>query len=270
MNRRFLIIIIISAGIHLGLLAVRFLPGSRVVTGQQHLVFLVAGKQENFTPVETKIPNNRIMKISSTPHRMTPQIKSMNKTRNLTSSVTAAMSLVLVSTSDKVNEEVLSTQQTAEGAPSKRIEKSVSADTLKLKHLPLEIKDVGLKGRVEQSSIQPDMRLTGNVDPIIALAGAVPRYADNPKPEYPAIARSKGWSGEVKLLVRVDKIGDVDRISVSRSSGYAALDRAARRAVRLWRFIPAIKAGFKVASEVLIPINFRLPSSSEIVGSIQE
>ncbi|WP_020675981.1 energy transducer TonB [Geopsychrobacter electrodiphilus] len=99
---------------------------------------------------------------------------------------------------------------------------------------------------------------------------AIPRYVDNPRPHYPEVARRKGWSGEVQLLVRVDKAGAVERLSVAQSSGFAVLDRAATRAVRRWRFAPAVRAGARVASEVVIPIDFRLPGSLNSDSSIQE
>lgn len=58
----------------------------------------------------------------------------------------------------------------------------------------------------------------------------------NPPPEYPWLARRRGWEGVVAIFLHVDAQGTVDAASVARSSGHAVLDAAALAAVRLWRF----------------------------------
>lgn len=87
---------------------------------------------------------------------------------------------------------------------------------------------------------------------------AVPAYSDNPKPTYPRIAREKHWEGVVWLEVDVSEDGTLSDLRIDRSCGYAVLDRSARRAVRRWRFTPARKAGYAVASKVRVPICFQL------------
>jgi protein TonB len=49
---------------------------------------------------------------------------------------------------------------------------------------------------------------------------------------YPAIARKKGWSGQVKLSFRINEDGSVDAITVVSSSGFAILDRHAMDTVK--------------------------------------
>lgn len=83
-------------------------------------------------------------------------------------------------------------------------------------------------------------------------------YASNPKPEYPAIAKSRDWQGKVMLRVQVSAAGLSDAVKVEKSSGYEMLDEAAVEAVKNWRFIPAKRGETPVASSVLVPINFSL------------
>lgn len=83
-------------------------------------------------------------------------------------------------------------------------------------------------------------------------------YASNPKPEYPAIAKSRNWQGKVMLRVQVSAEGLSDSVKVEKSSGYEILDECAVDAVKKWRFVPAKRGETPVASSVLVPINFSL------------
>lgn len=93
------------------------------------------------------------------------------------------------------------------------------------------------------------------------LVDAVPNYSSNPLPEYPTLARQKHWQGVVWLLVDVSMQGEVDGLVVERSCGHNVLDRAATRTVSRWRFTPAKRAGQPTASQVRIPVRFRLEDS---------
>jgi protein TonB len=100
----------------------------------------------------------------------------------------------------------------------------------------------------------------------VAAAAAAPAsspahtadYLDNPKPDYPDMARQLGEQGRVLLLVEVGADGRVRRASVRESCGYDDLDHAALRAVRRWRFVPARAHGHAVDSWVTVPIDFTL------------
>ena len=65
---------------------------------------------------------------------------------------------------------------------------------------------------------------------ITALPGS------NPPPAYPPLARKRGWSGTVVLVVEVGNAGQVLAVRLARSSGHAILDATAREAVVAWRF----------------------------------
>jgi TonB family protein len=87
---------------------------------------------------------------------------------------------------------------------------------------------------------------------------ALPEYVKNSPPVYPEAARRKKQEGIVRLIVEVDEHGYVQELKLSHSSGVDALDDAAFKAVRSWRFIPAKINGQPTASKVEIPIRFNL------------
>lgn len=87
---------------------------------------------------------------------------------------------------------------------------------------------------------------------------ALPRYADNPSPEYPRVARLRGWEGAVLFEVSVLKDGRIGDLKLVTSSGYRSLDNAARKTLKRWKFNPATVFGLPVESQVQVPIIFSL------------
>ena len=83
----------------------------------------------------------------------------------------------------------------------------------------------------------------------------------NPSPVYPPEARAAGLEGRVFLRVQISAQGAVKQVRVERSSGWQILDDAALKAVSVWRFDPARRAGLPVDSEVLVPIHFHIDRS---------
>ncbi len=70
---------------------------------------------------------------------------------------------------------------------------------------------------------------------------------------YPAEAAALEIEGEVRLLLTLDKNGDLIDIRVASSSGHAILDEAAVRAAEAMHNVP--NAG---AMELILPVVFRL------------
>lgn len=87
---------------------------------------------------------------------------------------------------------------------------------------------------------------------------AVPLYLKNPPPEYPSVARRRGYEGTVVLEVLVDREGKVLDLDLFQSSGHNVLDQAAMEAVRGWLFEPARHGEEKVDMWVKVPLTFRL------------
>ena len=95
-------------------------------------------------------------------------------------------------------------------------------------------------------------------EPDEAYASARPSYGFTPRPPYPAVAIRRGYEGSVVLNVRVLPNGEPEEVTIFKSSGYKVLDKAALKAVKRWKFVPA-QRGFKaVSSSVKVPIEFRL------------
>lgn len=84
-------------------------------------------------------------------------------------------------------------------------------------------------------------------------------YAQVREPVYPADALRRGEHGVVLLRVSVAADGSVERVEIERGSGSSRLDRAARDAVRQWRFLPPLVDGVPAAAVGTVPIVFRLP-----------
>lgn len=87
-------------------------------------------------------------------------------------------------------------------------------------------------------------------------------YLHNPEPVYPPLAQRRGQEGTVRVEVRVSPQGLPLAVSLQRSSGVPALDRAALAAVRQWRFVPAKRGVLNVEDRVIVPVEFRLRGGS--------
>lgn len=99
-------------------------------------------------------------------------------------------------------------------------------------------------------------RETANVS--AAMVMATPRYSENPPPEYPAIARRRGYQGTVILEVFVKESGRVGNLRIAESSSHSLLDKAALKAVKRWKFQPGRRQGLPVAMWIRVPVDFRL------------
>ena len=81
-------------------------------------------------------------------------------------------------------------------------------------------------------------------------------YVRPPAPRYPRTARSLGQRGLVILRALIDVNGHATEVIVHRSTGFSALDEAARRAVLEAAFKPYEEDGRRQPAFVLIPIEF--------------
>ncbi|WP_169804495.1 energy transducer TonB [Sphingomonas pituitosa] len=77
-------------------------------------------------------------------------------------------------------------------------------------------------------------------------------------PRYPAESRRRREVGTVVLMVVVDEDGRVGTISISDSSGFERLDKAALSAVRRWRWTPTVIDGRPSQVRGLVRIPFEL------------
>lgn len=113
---------------------------------------------------------------------------------------------------------------------------------------------------------QPETK-TGAVAAPRDIAVATPpsfsaTYLNNPRPNYPRLARRNGEEGTVILRVLVTRQGVPSRVDMDKSSGSTTLDTAALEAVKGWRFVPARKGNELLEDWVRVPIVFRLQDPS--------
>jgi protein TonB len=83
-------------------------------------------------------------------------------------------------------------------------------------------------------------------------------YLRPPVPRYPVMARRAQQQGVVYVRVLVDEEGRARDVQVSRSSGFALLDEAARQCVRDALFKPYRQDGVARSVEVVVPVAFSL------------
>lgn len=75
---------------------------------------------------------------------------------------------------------------------------------------------------------------------------------------YPRIALINRQQGTVVLRLLVLKSGEVGDVNIVKSSGYPQLDAAALVETGYWHYLPAIRDGQAVSSEIDVAIRFRL------------
>lgn len=103
---------------------------------------------------------------------------------------------------------------------------------------------------------QGDGEGSGSQSGVPVTPPAVVSYVE---PDYPGRAMLDGTSGVVQVRITVNASGGVDAVSVSGSSGSAALDRAAVEAVYRWTFSPALDTyGQPMACTIYLPVNFKI------------
>jgi TonB family protein len=79
--------------------------------------------------------------------------------------------------------------------------------------------------------------------------------------EYPSVARRRGWQGRVKVGLFLEEGGDLSRVYLVESSGYAVLDKAAMKNVTSLRNVPAVTQWLDSSGmEVMLPVSYQLNS----------
>lgn len=118
-------------------------------------------------------------------------------------------------------------------------------------------------GSQHKKPVAPSEQVRGDTSaatplPPAEVQEAVPVYRINPAPEYPSLARRRGYQGTVVMEVLVDREGRVQDLRLYQSSGHEVLDRAAMQAVKGWLFEPARRGKDKIEMWVKVPLSFRL------------
>ena len=87
---------------------------------------------------------------------------------------------------------------------------------------------------------------------------ARPNPSRNSPPIYPEVARKNGWAGTVLLRAKISAQGNVESLTILKSTGHDLLDQSATAAVRQWHFHPQKVNGNPVAVTVELPVKFSL------------
>lgn len=118
----------------------------------------------------------------------------------------------------------------------------------------------GLQGEPAVATPEPSGGAMAEVKGELTLPQYRGDYLHNPRPTYPPLSLELAESGTVELRVDVSAAGQALTVELAKSSGYPRLDRAAREAVRQWRFTPARRGAQAIAHSFVVPIHFSLKS----------
>jgi TonB family protein len=87
---------------------------------------------------------------------------------------------------------------------------------------------------------------------------AAPRFVQQPKPDYPFLARQQGLEGTVTLRLELVADGTVGAVQIAQSSGHSILDTAAQTAAKTWTHVPATQDGVAVTRWIDVTLTFTL------------
>jgi TonB family protein len=96
----------------------------------------------------------------------------------------------------------------------------------------------------------------------ISFNASSANWASAPNFSFPERAKGSARSGDtfnLVLLLRVNKQGGIDSVSLAQSSGNPLLDREAQRQVRSGKFRPFEQNGTPVVGNVTLPISYAMP-----------
>jgi TonB family protein len=97
------------------------------------------------------------------------------------------------------------------------------------------------------------------IDQAVAITDEItpPRLSEVASPDYTTEAKKKKIEGSVRLMIVVDKKGDVVDAKVVKGLGYG-LDENAVIAVKEWKYKPAEKDGEPVTVKMEVSVDFFL------------
>jgi periplasmic protein TonB len=185
----------------------------------------------------------------SRPSKPVPLRQSIRVTMVAPSSVKE----VKKSTTLKVKQDFIKSSSSEKTNDVAKIEKEKVKEVEKEKvkeEVRKQTKNFQTSGQVDQNAVE---KTAARSDPIFDAA-----YLQNPAPYYPKSARNRGAQGKVMLEVKVTKFGKAAAVVIKKSSGFSALDEAAKDAVEYWKFVPAYVGAEAVEATVLVPIEFKL------------
>lgn len=111
---------------------------------------------------------------------------------------------------------------------------------------------------LDPEPVETEEITTNEEDDTATVQASMPLYDLNPPPHYPRLARKRNYQGTVLLEVLVGIDGMPVNIRIARSSGHSILDRSALKAVKKWKFSPALRGQTPFEMWVQVPVRFKL------------
>lgn len=122
----------------------------------------------------------------------------------------------------------------------------------------------------KQSQVHTVDSVSAKADPSAAyIEGFRRRVEQVGNRHYPDLARAKGWSGDVRLMVILRPDGQIRAIRLLESSGHTILDEAARNSVRQAAPYSQFHASMKEFSELRIIRTWRFSQEMDAVEIAQ-
>lgn len=103
-------------------------------------------------------------------------------------------------------------------------------------------------------------RITAAI-PTSGVSLVKPKRLKQTEPVYPKILKAQGIEGNVAVLIRIDKSGQVKTVKVVKGSGYAEFDEAAKRAALKERFSPALRGDEPIEYTLKYTYRFRVKAT---------
>jgi protein TonB len=140
----------------------------------------------------------------------------------------------------------------------------VTAETAPAKHRPVEQSiaqaqpETVVETRADQApAVQAASTSLSREDQSRHLRASVMEFITG-QLNYPAIARSKGWQGVVKLELLIESDGHISDLHIEETSGYALLDKAALDSLQLAHVPDAAQWLDGKAVSIIVPVEYRL------------
>ena len=123
--------------------------------------------------------------------------------------------------------------------------------------------DAGHDSHFQDSTAQRSLHNEPTLpEPPTLILDAVRRKFEQQK-YYPALARRRGWEGDVLLNFRIENDGRIVSVRINRSSGHALLDASAAESLRNISMRDEVQAlSMPISLELQIPITYRLVDAS--------
>jgi protein TonB len=117
-----------------------------------------------------------------------------------------------------------------------------------------------LNAKSYNSSIPNDLPIFGDSEGIsYSEDGTTRAVMNSPKPHYPLASRQLREQGLVIVKLCVNEQGIIDKVGITKSSGFQGLDQSALKALALWRFSPKRSSASSGALQCFqTPVQFTL------------